>query len=92
ATAAREEAFRFSIKLVSFKFEADALHARGADPNVNGEKSHVEHEVARGEVSMLQEEAEFLVESEVARVEVAQLRSELETSWDDLKHLQVASS
>ncbi|KAL6001482.1 hypothetical protein ACLOJK_007220 [Asimina triloba] len=66
AIVAREEACRFSIELVAFRSEVEALHARGANPDV-----------VRGEVFVLQErvallgsrEAELLVESKVAWAE-----------------------
>ncbi|KAL5980429.1 hypothetical protein ACLOJK_028337 [Asimina triloba] len=92
AKAAKEEASQFSTELVTFRFEAEALRARGVDLDVNGERSRAELKAVRGEVSMLQEEVELLAESEVARTEVAQLRAELKASRADVERLQVALS
>ncbi|KAL5997312.1 hypothetical protein ACLOJK_008242 [Asimina triloba] len=83
-----EEASWFSTEFAAFRSKAEAFHAHGADPNVNGKKCRSELEAVRGEVSMLQErvallgsrEAELLVESKVAWAEVAQLWTKLRPS------------
>ncbi|KAL6002822.1 hypothetical protein ACLOJK_023044 [Asimina triloba] len=49
--AAREKAFQFSTNLVALRSETEALRARGADPNINGEIFRAELEAIRGEVS-----------------------------------------
>ncbi|KAL6012753.1 hypothetical protein ACLOJK_003242 [Asimina triloba] len=51
--AAREEASGLLAKLASARSEVEALYARDFDSYINGVKSHVEHEVAKGEVSLL---------------------------------------
>ncbi|KAL6002935.1 hypothetical protein ACLOJK_023157 [Asimina triloba] len=79
AEAAREEAS-----------EVEAFRARGADPDVNDEKSRDELEAVRGEMSMLQErvallglrEAELLTESEVAQY----LRSDVQWRREEFEH------